>query len=331
MVDRHGRHAAPVVDARVEQAREVVEREVRRRLHVPGRAEEDASGRDRPEVVVEGGLGVRRHACAGLGAEVLDDDLLHMFVLFAERPQREERVDPLLARLADPDENPARERDRELPGEPDRLQPASRDLVGRGPVRAAPLSEPARGRLEHDPHRGRNGPQRLELGTRHHPGIEVRKQPGLLQDEASAALEVLESRLAAERAELLARGLVAELGLVAEREERLAAAGGSASARDLQHLFLGHERPLAAPRRACERAVAADVAAERRQRDEDLRRVGDERPATQSPGLLEQLPERRSEKVDGAHHPVREHTSRPRGRIRLPRTPTKGEACGSCS
>ena len=33
---------------------------------------------------------------------------------------------------------------------------------------------------------------------------------------------------------------------------------------------------LATPRRPGERAVAADVAAERRQRDEDLRRVGDE-------------------------------------------------------
>ena len=41
MVDRHGRDAAPVVDPGIEQAREVVEREVRRRLHVPGRAEED--------------------------------------------------------------------------------------------------------------------------------------------------------------------------------------------------------------------------------------------------------------------------------------------------
>ena len=96
------------------------------------------------------------------------------------------------------------------------------------------------------------------------PGLRCGRRPGLLEDEPRAALEVLERRLAAERAQLLARDLVAELGLVAEREERLAAAGRRAGARDREHLVLGHERALAAPRRPRERAVAADVAAERR-------------------------------------------------------------------
>ncbi len=130
MVDGHGRDAAPVVDAGVEQAWEVVEREVRRRLDVPRRAEQDPCDRDRPEMIVERGLGVRRHACPGLGAEVLDDDLLHVPVLLAERLQREQRVDSLLPGLADADEDPARERDRELAGKPDRLEAARRDLVG---------------------------------------------------------------------------------------------------------------------------------------------------------------------------------------------------------
>ncbi len=225
MVDRHGRDAAPVVDPGVEQAREVVEREIRRRLHVPVGAEQDARDGDRPEVVVERRLGVRSHARAGLRAEVLDDDLLDVPVLLAERLQREERVDPLLARLADPDEDPARERDRELARESDRLQTARGNLVRRGPVRPALRSEPLGGRLEHDPHRGGDRPERLELGARHDAGVQVRQQPGLLEHEPRAALEVLERRLAAERAELLARDLVAQLGLVAEREERLAAAG----------------------------------------------------------------------------------------------------------
>ena len=199
MVDGHGRHAAPVVDPGIEQAREVVEREVRRRLHVPGRAEQDASDSDRPEMVVERGLGMRRHPRAGLRPEVLDDDLLDVSVLLAERPQREQRVDPLLARLPDPDEDSARERNRELTREPDRLQPASWDLVGRGPVRSALLSEPLGRRLEHDPHRGRDRPQRLELVARHDAGIEVREETRLLEHEPRAALEVLERRPAAER------------------------------------------------------------------------------------------------------------------------------------
>ena len=140
-------------------------------------------------------------------------------------------------------------------------------------MRAALRAEPLRCRLEHDPHRGRDRPQRLELGARHHAGIEVRQESRLLEHEPRAALEILEGRRAAERAQLLARHLVAQLGLVAEREERFAAARGGTGARDREHLLLGHERALAAPGRPRERAVAADVAAERRQRDEDLRRV----------------------------------------------------------
>ena len=215
-------------------------------------------------------------------------------VLLAERLQREQRVDPLLAGLADPDEDPARERDRELAGEPDRLEAARGQLVRGGPVRAALRAEPLGRRLEHDPHRGRDGPQRLELGARHHARIEVRQEPRLLEHEPRAALEVLERRRAAERAQLLARDLVAQLGLVAEREERFAAAGRGAGARDREHLVLGHERALAAPGRPRERAVAADVAAQRRQRDEDLRRVRDERAAPQPPRLGEKLLERRA-------------------------------------
>jgi hypothetical protein len=140
MVDRDRRDAAPVVDARVEQPREVVVGEVGRRLHVPARPEEDACDRDRPQVLVERWLRVGRHARSGLRAEVLDDDLLDVTVLLAERAQGEQRVDPLLPRLADADEDPARERDRELAREADRLEAARRNLVGRRPVRSSPLA-----------------------------------------------------------------------------------------------------------------------------------------------------------------------------------------------
>ena len=65
----------------------------------------------------------------------------------------------------------------------------------------------------------------------------------------------------------------------------------------VEHLVLGQERALPAPRRSGERAVAADVAAQRRQRDEDLRRVGDERAGAQPARLGEQLLERCCEKI----------------------------------
>ena len=74
--------------------------------------------------------------------------------------------------------------------------------------------------------------------------------------------EVLQGGGAAERGELLARHAVAQLGLVAEREERLVAAGGGACAGDGEHLVGRHVAALAAPRRPGERAVVADVPAE---------------------------------------------------------------------
>ena len=169
-------------------------------------------------------------------------------------------------------------------------------------MRAALLPQSLGRCLEHDPHRRADRSQQLELRSGHHSRVQVRQEPGLLEDEPRAAREVLERRLAAELAELVARDLVSELRLVPEREERLAAAGGGAGARDVQHLFFGHVRALAPPRRPREGAVAADVAAERRQRDEDLGRVGDEAPRAQPPGLREKLVERRGEEVYGVDH-----------------------------
>ena len=159
-------------------------------------------------------------------------------MLLGERAQGEERVEPLLARLADADQDAAGERDRQLAREPHRLETARRHLVGRRPVRAAARGEPVGGRLEHEPHRRRDGPERRELLARHDPRVEVRQEPGLVEHEARAAGEVLERRLAAKRGELLAGDAVARLGPVAEREERLAAARRGTRSRDREHLVL---------------------------------------------------------------------------------------------
>src|SRR6185436_17646974 len=92
--------------------------------------------------------------------------------------------------------------------------------------------------------------------------------------------EVLERGREAERRELVPRRPVSPLGLVAEGEKRLTAAGALAGDGDLEHLVDVQVRALGPARRPCERAVVADVAAELRQRDEDLRAVGDDPTAT---------------------------------------------------
>ena len=143
-----------------------------------------------------------------------------------------------------------------------------------GPPRAASRSAVVSSMIPIEAATGRSA---FELIPRHHAGVEVRQQPGLLEHAPRASREVLERRRAAEPGELLAGHPVAQLRLVAEREQRLGAARRGAGPGDLEHLLLAHERAFAAPRRPGERAVAADVAAQRRQRDEDLRRVRDER------------------------------------------------------
>ena len=282
VVDGDGRDAAPVVDPRLEQARELVVAQVRRRLDAPLGTEQHARGRARPEQLLERRLRRVGHARPGLGAEVLDDHLLHVPVALAELADREQRLDPLLARLADPDQDPGRERHARPAGGLDRLQPPRGQLVGRAEVRPAALREPLRERLEHHALRDAHLAQRPHVLLGHDPGVQVRQQAGLLEHEPGTAGEVLERRLAAELPQLVARDAVAELRLVAEREERLVTAGGRARAGDREHLVLGQVRALAAAGRVRERAVVADVPAELRQRDEDLRREGDEPPV---PGL----------------------------------------------
>src|SRR5438876_8764713 len=130
----------------------------------------------------------------------------------------------------------------------------------------------------------------------------MRQQRGLLEHGARRRCEVLDRGRVAELRELVACGPVPELGLVPEREERFAAAGALARACDRQHLVDRHVRALAAPRGPRERAVVADVAAELRERDEDLRAVGDEPPArlaAHAPRLRHQLLERRGEQLHG--------------------------------
>ena len=236
MVDRDRGDAAPVVDPRIEEQRKVVIGEVRWRLHVPVGAEQHPRRRDRPELLVERRIGMVGHPRVRLGAEVLDDHLADVPVLVVERPQGEQGVEPLVPGLADADQDAARERDRELAGQPDRLEPHGGHLVRRRPVRPALQREPVGDRLEHDPHRRRHRAQQLELVPAHHARVQVREHPRLVEHAAGTVREVLDRRREAELRELLTSDPVAQLGLVAEGEQRFRAARRGSGPGDLEHL-----------------------------------------------------------------------------------------------
>ena len=89
-------------------------------------------------------------------------------------------------------------------------------------------------------------------------------------------MQVLESGRVAVFGQPFPSGAIAELGLLAEREKRFLAAHLGAVPCDLQDGVEFHVRVVELGGSLRESAVVADVAAQVRERDEDLFRVGDE-------------------------------------------------------
>ena len=195
---------------------------------------------------------------------------------------------------------------RARPGGFERREPALGRLVGRAVVRTARLAEPRRERLDHHPLRRAHRAQPLELGLR-------RARPRWRGGAGR-------SRRA--RASRPRRGSRPSTRSRWRRATRPPA--GSASSGASPSVNSASQQPSSAPRRAIastssgvrygavdarrrlrERAVAAAVAAQHRERDEHLGRVGDARCRTarraaaaaaaisSASGGLEQLPARR--------------------------------------
>src|SRR5262244_3939616 len=99
--------------------------------------------------------------------------------------------------------------------------------------------------------------------------IEVWKQSGLLVDRTRGLREIRQGRAMSEASELIGGGSVAQLRLVAEREQCLLAACGTTRPRDGKRFVEGQIRPFALARRMSKRAVVTDVAAKLRQRNEN--------------------------------------------------------------
>ena len=236
--------------------------------------EDQAGGGDRPQVVV--GRAGRRVAHDGqrLGQEVLDDDLLHVTVAGVAVGDRPQGVEAVLAALADADQDPGRERDGQLAGGLQRRQPTLGGLVGRVAMAVEVRVE----RLQHHPLAGRDGAQLGQLAGVEGTGVGVGEQAGLLEDERAHRRQVADRGVVAVLAQPVAGHVVAQLGALPEREQRLVAAGPGTGLGDLEHLRRTEVRRGDASRRLGERAVAAAVPAEHRERDEHLGGVGD--PAT---------------------------------------------------
>jgi hypothetical protein len=69
---------------------------------------------EEPKTSRAAAIGGLRHRRVGLGTEILDDELLNVTIPVLDRPQREQRLDDLAARLADADQEPGGKGHREL-------------------------------------------------------------------------------------------------------------------------------------------------------------------------------------------------------------------------
>ena len=277
VVRRHRGHAAPVVDAGVEQRDQALGvAEVGRRLQRHRRAEQQPRDGERGQVglVVEvlGGA----HRRVGLGPEVLDDDLLDGAELPRHPPDRQQGVDPLGGGLADPDEDAGGERHGQASRVLEHPEPDGGVLVGAAEVRAGRLGpQPRRGGLQHHPHRRGDRLEALDLLPAHDAGVEVREQARLLQHRDGAGPDVGQRVVVAALVEPLPGLGPAVLGPVAEGEQGLLAARRGAVAGDLQHLLHleeGRRHPVG---HGDEGAVVAAVAAQPGERDEHLAGVRD--------------------------------------------------------
>jgi len=101
-------------------------------------------------------------------------------------------------------------------------------------------------------------------------GIEVWKQSGLLVDHARGLRQIRQGSAMSEPGKLIGGGSVAQLRLVAEREQCLLTAGGMTRPRDGQHFVEGEVCPLVLTRRMSKRAIMANVAAKLRQRNKNF-------------------------------------------------------------
>ena len=145
-------------------------------------------------------------------------------------------------------------------------------------MRAALLHQTRRSALQHDALRDRHLAQGRKIGGVEQARIGVRQEPGFLEDEAAPSRRDRRGSSAwPRRMRSFARGAIAQLRLVAEREQRLLASGVAAGARDRQDLLARQKCRLARARRMREGAVMANVPAKFRQRNENLARIGDDR------------------------------------------------------
>ena len=267
------RDAAPIVDPCVEERPEVVG-QVRWRLEVDLGRENQASGGERPQVVVAR-AGLRAlHRRAQLGQKVLNDHFLHVSVPGVARGDRFEPGQLVGPGVADSDEDSRGERDTQLSRRFERGKTPLGGLVHRTAVRF----EIGIDRLDHHPLARAERPYPSQLVARQRAGIGVRQQPGLTKHQFGHRCDVVDRGVVAPLAQPVPSHLVPIFGAFPQGEQRFVAPLSRTLASDLQHVVGIEEQLVDMSRRLSEGAVPAAVVAQEGERNEHLGAVRHSRP-----------------------------------------------------
>ena len=141
---------------------------------------------------------------------------------------------------------------------------------------AALLAQTYRTALQHQALGYRHRTQVLQLGLSHHAGVHVRQQAGLIQHRLRRCPQVGQGRSMAKSFQFIPGHLVTQFRLVPQGEQGFVAPRLRAGPGYVQHLLDTEIGPLPPPRRLREGAVVAHIAAQLRQWDKNLGRVGND-------------------------------------------------------
>ena len=205
--------------------------------------------------IADGDLGRLLAVVVRVRHEVLEDDLLDVAEPHVKVPDDRERLLAVLHRLADPDQDPGRERYREPAGVLDHVDPDRRVFSG-----GVTVGGDIRGRLEHQPHAGVDGSEPVEFLVGEDPGVRVRQKAASygLDGEVVDVVEYVGIPYPAEHGvESRHRSRA-----LPEGEERLRAAEACARLHGAERIVGRHDASL--PYRRPETAIAATVPADRR-------------------------------------------------------------------
>ncbi len=196
--------------------------------------------------------------------------------------------------LPDAHQEPGGERDAGLTGGIERGQPAGRRLVRGRPVRGQIGVD----RLDHHPLAGRDLTEPEQVREVERPGVGVGEQARLVDDGPARGHQVVDGRGVAVVGKPLAGRRVAVLGSLTQGEQGLVAARRPAGPGDRQHLVEREVGRLHAGRGLGEGAVAAPVAAQHGERDEDLGGEGHPVAVGVAPDLAGLFLQRRQREVE---------------------------------